>query len=50
MHDNPLEGSYLYYYRLVNWEEQNVCRACRREIEKGEICDACKDEINHFLM
>ncbi len=50
MHDNPLEGSYLYYYRLVNWEEQNVCHACGREIEEGEICDACKDEIKHFLM
>ena len=48
--DEPFEGSYLNYYRLVNWEEQNVCRACGREIEEGEICDACKDEIKNFLM
>ena len=47
---DPFEGSYLNYYRLINWEEQNVCRACGREIEKGEICDECKREIEHFLM
>jgi len=47
---DPFEGSYLNYYRLINWEEQNVCRACGREIEKGEICDECKHEIEHFLM
>ena len=46
----PLEGSYLNYYRLVNWEEQNVCRACGREIEEGEICNTCKDEIKNFLV
>jgi len=48
--DEAFEGSYLNYYRLVNWEEQNVCRSCGREIEEGEICDTCKDEIKNFLM
>jgi len=50
MHDKPFEGSYLNYYRLIDCEEQNVCRACGREIKEGEICDMCKDEIKHFLM
>jgi len=50
MPDEPFEGSYLNYYRLISWEEQNVCHACGREIEEGDICDACKDEIKHFLM
>ena len=48
--DKPFEGSYLNYYRLISGEEQNVCSACGREIEEGEICDTCKDEIKHFLM
>jgi len=46
----PFEGSYLNYYKLIDWEEQNVCHLCGREIEEGEICDACKDEIKHFSM
>ena len=48
--DKLFEGSYLYYYRLISGEEQNVCCACGREIEEGEICDSCKDEIKNFLM
>jgi len=44
--DKPFEGSYLNYYRLISWEEQNVCCFCGREIEKDEICDECKRELS----
>jgi len=47
---DPFEGSYLNYYRLVDCEEQNVCRACGREIGEGDICDVCKDEIKRFVI
>ena len=44
------EGYYLNYYRLIDYEEQNICHACGREIEEGEICDICKDEIKRFVI
>jgi len=50
MSDEPFEGSYLNYYRLISWEEENVCRTCGKEIEEGEICDTCKDENKHLLI
>ena len=49
MPGEPFEGSYLNYYRLIDWEEQNVCLICGKEIE-GDICDTCKDENTHILM
>jgi len=44
------EGYYLNYYRLIDYEEQNICHACGREIEEGENCDICKDEIKRFVI
>jgi len=40
----PLEGSYLNYYRLIDWEEKNICNICGKELEKGDICNECEHE------
>jgi len=42
--DKPLEGSYLNYYRLIDWEEKNICYICGKELEEGDICDKCEHE------
>jgi len=40
----PLEGSYLNYYRLIKSEEKNICYMCGKEIKEGDICDKCEHE------
>jgi len=40
----PLEGSYLNYYRLIDWEEKNICYMCGKEIEEGDTCKEYEHE------
>jgi len=40
----PLEGSYVNYYRLIDWEEKNICYVCGKELEEGDICKECEYE------
>jgi len=44
-HSNPLEGSYMHYYRVLKCEEINICMLCGKEIEEGDICKECKEEV-----
>ena len=39
----PFEASYRYYYRITECEETNVCTICGKEIERGDICEECKE-------
>lgn len=41
-YDNPFEGSYMHYYRILDCEERSVCTFCGRVIENGDICEECK--------
>ncbi len=41
-YDNPFEGSYMHYYKILDCEERSVCTFCGKVIENGDICEECK--------
>ena len=43
MPGEPFEASYRYYYRIAECEETNICTICGKEIERGDICEECKE-------
>ena len=41
---DPFEGSYRYYYRILECEEISTCTICGKRIESGDFCDECKKQ------